>query len=75
MDERQTLLRSIPAADVLLRAPSLEAAARAHGGAAVLGAVRAELDALRASVLRGEARAIPPRPDLCAEARRCGCVM
>ncbi|RGE68425.1 hypothetical protein, partial [Anaerotruncus colihominis] len=34
MDERQTLLRSIPAADVLLRAPSLEAAARAHGGAA-----------------------------------------
>lgn len=68
MDERQTLLRSIPAADVLLRAPSLEAAARAHGGAAVLGAVRAELDALRASVLRGEARAIPPRPDLCAAA-------
>ena len=52
MDERQTLLRSIPAADVLLRAPSLEAA-RAHGGAAVLGAVRAELAALRASVLRG----------------------
>ena len=68
MDERQTLLRSIPAADVLLRAPSLEAAARAHGGAAVLGAVRAELDALRASVLHGEARAIPPRPDLCAAA-------
>lgn len=66
MDERQILLRAIPAADVLLRAPSLEAAARAHGGAAVLGAVRAELDALRASVLRGEARAIPPRPVLCA---------
>ena len=53
MDERQTLLRSIPAADVLLRAPSLEAAARAHGGAGVLGGVRAELAALRASVLHG----------------------
>ena len=50
MDERQTLLRSIPAADVLLRAPSLEAAARAHGGAAVLGAGGAALDPRKCNI-------------------------
>lgn len=66
MDDRTALLREIPQVDELLREPELAQAARQQGRAAALGAVRAELDVLRASILRGECPAVPPRPLLCA---------
>ncbi|MEM1484204.1 L-seryl-tRNA(Sec) selenium transferase [Oscillospiraceae bacterium PP1C4] len=60
MDLQQALLRAIPQVDELLHAPELEDAANLQGRAAVLGAVRAELDALRASILCGNIRTNPP---------------
>ena len=66
MEDRTALLRAIPQVDELLREPGLARAAQQQGRAAALGAVRAELDAVRASVLRGECPAVPPPPLLCA---------
>lgn len=65
MEDRTALLRAIPQVDELLREPGL-ARRRSAGAAAALGAVRAELDAVRASVLRGECLAVPPPSLLCA---------
>lgn len=66
MDDRTALLRAIPQVDELLREPGLARAAQQQGRAAALGAVRAELDALRASILRDECPAVPPPSLLCA---------
>ena len=69
MENRTALLRAIPQVDELLREPGLARAAQQQGRAAALGAVRAELDARRASILRGECPAVPPPSLLCAAVR------
>jgi L-seryl-tRNA(Ser) seleniumtransferase len=50
---RQELLRSLPAVDVVLRAPAAEALARRHGRATMTAAVRDVLAAARREILAG----------------------
>ena len=59
------LLRKIPKVDELLRLPALAEVIAACGDRAVVEAIRAELDALRQGILRGEICTLPETTDLC----------
>lgn len=66
--ERQDILRGIPKVDELLAREPLPALAEELTEAAVLDAVRGELEALRRAVLAGEITCLPDPASLCAAA-------
>jgi len=59
------LLRKIPKVDELLRNAALAEVIAAYGDRAVVEAIRAELDALRQGILKGEICTLPETADLC----------
>lgn len=61
------LLKKIPKVDDLLRSPALAETLAHYGDHAVTEAIRAELDALRQGILKGQITALPELPDLCQQ--------
>lgn len=65
MDLQKKLLSSIPQVDLLMRQPLLKQAEKRYGRAQVLAVTRAQLDALRAALLKGDCKTAPSTEELC----------